>query len=231
VGRLESPPHTANSQQPTVLPPAERPAADAKLAGLFTERLVAVGQIDNSFVVAQGGGAVVIVDQHAAHERIYYEKFLRQVQLGAISRQRLLMPVLLEMAPAVRGLLLANGTLLDQMGLELEDFGGGSIALKSTPALLSGDDVEQVLADVGELLAQSQRIKGASFSPIDEICALYACKAAVKADRPLSLAEMQELLDQLAKTDHPMTCPHGRPTTVELGLEDLRKSFRRPARK
>jgi len=209
----------------------ERPPADAERAGLFAERLVPVGQIDNSFVVAQGGGAVVILDQHAAHERIYYEKFLRQVRLGAIPSQRLLMPVLLEMAPAMRALLLKSSEILEPMGIELDDFGGGSIAVKSRPALLSDDDVEGIVAEVGDLLAQSKKVKEGTFRPIDEICALYACKAAVKADRSLSIAEMQELLDQLAKTDHPMTCPHGRPTTVELDLSDLRKSFLRPAKR
>jgi len=216
---------------PSAKPPTERPAAAAKLASLFSERLVPVGQIDNSFVVAQGGGAVVIVDQHAAHERIYYEKFLRQVRLGAIPTQRLLMPVLIEMAPPMRDLLLKSREILQPMGLELEDFGGGSIAVKSRPALLSDNDVERIVAEVGELLAQSKGVKGASFRPIDEICALYACKAAIKADQSLSIAEMQELLDQLARTEHPMTCPHGRPTTVELDLADLRKSFLRPAKK
>ncbi len=217
--------------EPSAEPPGERPIADARPGALFAERLVPVGQIDNSFVVAQGGGAVVILDQHAAHERIYYEKFLRQVRMGTIPSQRLLMPALLEMAPAMRALLLKSREILEPMGLELEDFGGGSIAVKSRPALLSDNDVEEIVAEIGELLAQSKKVKEASFRPVDEICALYACKAAVKADRPLSIAEMQELLDRLAKTDHPMTCPHGRPTTVELDLSDLRKSFLRPARK
>jgi len=199
--------------------------------GLFGKRLVPVGQIDNSFIVAEGGGAVVIIDQHAAHERIYYEKFLRQVKLGSIPSQRLLMPMVLEMAPAVHDLLLSNRATLEPLGLELDDFGGGSIAVKSKPLLLSDDDVEQLVAEVGELMARAKKPKGLSFRPVEEMCALYACKAAIKANQPLSVPEMQELLDQLAKTEHPMTCPHGRPTTVELDLDGLRRSFLRSAKK
>jgi len=199
--------------------------------GLFGKRLVPVGQIDNSFIVAEGGGAVVIIDQHAAHERIYYEKFLRQVKLGSIPSQRLLMPMVLEVAPAVHDLLLSKKDLLEPLGLELDDFGGGSIAVKSKPLLLSDDDVEQLVAEVGELMARSKKPKDLSFRPVEEVCALYACKAAIKANEALSVPEMQELLDQLAKTEHPMTCPHGRPTTVELDLNGLRRSFLRSAKK
>ncbi|MBN1592166.1 MAG: DNA mismatch repair endonuclease MutL [Candidatus Coatesbacteria bacterium] len=215
----------APAKTPTSAPAESRPDS------LFSERLVPVGQIESSYVIAQGAGAVVIIDQHAAHERIYYDKFKRQVRLGRIPSQRLLMPALIETSPAMQELLLINSEMLESMGLEIDDFGGGSIAVKSKPALLSDEEVEQIVAEIGELLLQSKSVRDASFNPIDEICALYACKAAIKADRPLSMAEMQDLLDQLAETEFPMTCPHGRPTTVELDMNDLRKSFLRSGKK
>ncbi|MCD6328397.1 DNA mismatch repair endonuclease MutL [bacterium] len=195
--------------------------------GLFAERLVPVGQIDNSFIIAQGGGAVVILDQHAAHERIMFEKFMEHYRLGNIPVQRLLMPIILDVPPAMHSLLLSGRSTLQKLGVEVDDFGGGSVAVKSKPALLSDEQVTEIIMDIGEILASSKDTRDASFRPVEEVCALFACKAAVKAGQALSFAEMRELLDQLAKTDRPMACPHGRPTTVELDLDDLKRSFLR----
>jgi len=214
---------------------AKRPKQSAgnvpSQVSLFAEELIPIGQIDNSFIVAQSPGLLVIIDQHAAHERILYERFLRQIQLGSLPSQRLLIPAVVELSPSMHGLLLSKASLLGQMGFVIEDFGGVSIAVKSKPVPLSDEQVEEIICEIGERLAEVFSVSADGFEPLEEICALLACKAAVKAGQRLCKDEMKELLDELGRAEKPNVCPHGRPTTVELTIDQLRKSFGRTAKK
>lgn len=186
-----------------------------------------MGQIRDSYVVATDEEGLLLVDQHAAHERILFEQF-RDVRLArAAEVQPLLIPETLDLSPAEVEALGVVQAELESMGIEVMQLSGRTIAIKTAPSGLMSSDV---LTLVRELLAVVERERrNFTVERIrDEIAASLACKAAIKVNMPLTTEKMQWLIDELMKTQNPMTCPHGRPSIMRMELRDIERGFKRP---
>lgn len=183
-------------------------------------------QIHNTYLVAQTEAGVVIIDQHALHERILYERFRERVLQGPLESQGLLLPETLEVSPAQREAADAHKALFERIGIELNEYGPKSIAVQRFPTLLASVDMKKFVSDLLERLAESDG-DTSDETLIHATLDMMACKAAIKAGDPLSQEEMYALLDQRHLTQRSSNCPHGRPTTLELTTKDLEKQFKR----
>jgi DNA mismatch repair protein MutL len=186
-----------------------------------------LGQIRDSYIVATDEEGLLLVDQHVAHERVLFEQF-RDIRLARSAEvQPLLIPETLDLNPAEVESFGAVQGELEVMGIETMQLSGRTIAIKTAPSGLSSGDV---LALVREVLAVVERERRSfSLEHIrDEIAASLACKAAIKVNMPLTSEKMQWLIDELMKTKNPMTCPHGRPIIMRMGLRDIERGFKRP---
>jgi DNA mismatch repair protein MutL len=194
------------------------------LASLVT--LKPVGQIRNSFILAVNEDGLWIVDQHVAHERVLFERVLKQRGAQKVESQRLLMPIVLELSPAQQAVFTEISDELQRNGFEAEPFGARSVAVKVAPAGVEAAAVEHMLH---ELLDQfSREEQSLNLEKIRaRIAASIACHAAIKVNMPLEQNKMEWLLAELAKTDHPYTCPHGRPVVLRYSMKDIQKAFKR----
>ena len=202
-----------------------QPAAPA-LPGLG-HGIKPLGQIRDSYIVATDEEGLLLLDQHVVHERILFERF-RDVRLArAAEVQPLLIPETMDLSPAEADAFGVVQPELEAMGIEAMQLSGRTIAIKTAPSGLTSNDV---LALVREVLAVVERERR-SFtieSIRDEIAASLACKAAIKVNMPLTTEKMQWLIDELMKTQNPMTCPHGRPIIMRMELRDIERGFKRP---
>ncbi|MCH7811643.1 MAG: DNA mismatch repair endonuclease MutL [Chloroflexi bacterium] len=186
--------------------------------------LRAVGQVSNTYVVAEGPDGLYLVDQHAAHERVLYERFLAAQREGVGEVQPLLQPATLELSASQRSLLETFAGELAAAGLSVEEFGEGAHLVRAVPPSLAGRDVSRA---VGELLDLLAREDGPTEEPAHRVAASLACHAAVRAGHTMSEEEQRELITQLESTEQPRTCPHGRPTMIHLSADTLARQFRR----
>jgi DNA mismatch repair protein MutL len=207
--------------------PAPLPAAPPEQdAGAIPPLGFALAQLHGVYVLAQARDGLIIVDMHAAHERIGYERLKRSAEAGALRRQPLLMPVVLHVSPAEADLAEGHGALLERLGLTVARLGDGKLALKEIPALLQGADAEALLRDVlADLAARgdSERVRG----EINGVLSTMACHGAVRANRRLSIDEMNALLRDMERTERADQCNHGRPTWVRLSQRELDALFLR----
>jgi len=185
-----------------------------------------LGQIRNSFILAVNEDGLWIVDQHVAHERVLFERVLKQRAAMRVESQRLLMPIVLELSPAQQAVFREISDELARNGFEAEPFGARSVAIKVAPAGVEAAAVEHMLH---ELLDQfSSEEQSLNLEKIrTRIAASIACHAAIKVNMPLEQNKMEWLLAELAKTDHPMSCPHGRPVVLRYSVKDIQKAFKR----
>jgi len=185
-----------------------------------------LGQIRNSFILAVNEDGLWIVDQHVAHERVLFERILKQRGAQKVESQRLLMPIVLELSPAQQAVFSEIADELQHNGFEAEPFGARSVAVKVAPAGVDASAVEHMLH---ELLDQfSREEQSLNLEKIRaRIAASIACHAAIKVNMPLEQNKMEWLLAELAKTDHPMACPHGRPVVLRYSVKDIQKAFKR----
>jgi DNA mismatch repair protein MutL len=183
-------------------------------------------QLHGTYIVAQTRDGLVVVDQHAAHERLVYEKMKVQMAQGAVTRQALLTPEVVELDPAEADRVLARADELAALGLVVEPFGGGAVLVRETPALLGDTDVQGLIRDIADDLSEHGAALALS-ERLGEVCGTMACHGSVRAGRVLSAPEMNALLRQMEATPHSGQCNHGRPTYVELKLNDLEKLFGR----
>jgi DNA mismatch repair protein MutL len=185
-----------------------------------------LGQIRNSFILAVNEDGLWIVDQHVAHERVLFERILKQRAVQKVESQRLLMPIVLELSPAQQAVFTEISDELQHNGFEAEPFGARSVAVKVAPAGVDASAVENMLH---ELLDQfSREEQSLNLEKIRaRIAASIACHAAIKVNMPLEQNKMEWLLAELAKTDHPMSCPHGRPVVLRYSVKDIQKAFKR----
>jgi DNA mismatch repair protein MutL len=185
-----------------------------------------VGQIRNSFILAVNEDGLWIVDQHVAHERVLFERILKQRAAQKVESQRLLMPIVLELTPAQQAVFSEIADELQHNGFEAEPFGARSVAVRVAPAGVDAGAVEHMLH---ELLDQfSREEQSLNLEKIRaRIAASIACHAAIKVNMPLEQNKMEWLLAELAKTDHPMACPHGRPVVLRYSVKDIQKAFKR----
>lgn len=186
-------------------------------------------QVQDTFIIAETGDALVIVDQHAAHERLVYERLKRSYEGGGVSRQMLLIPDIVELAPDAAEAVLAAKDALEAFGLVIEGFGAQAVAVREVPALLGTCDTRELLSDLAGMLLESEDGEGTGLlrDRLDHVLSTMACHGSVRAGRRLSPEEMNALLRDMEKTPFSGQCNHGRPTYVELKLTDIEKLFER----
>jgi DNA mismatch repair protein MutL len=209
-------------------PPAARPAPPGPEPASREDYPLgaACAQLHDTYIVAQTADGIVIVDQHAAHERLIYERMKAALAANGVARQILLLPEVVELDEASAARVAARSAELAELGLVLEAFGTGAVVVREVPALLGETNVQGLvrdladeLAELGDALALKERL--------EEVCGTLACHGSVRAGRRLSQAEMDALLRQMEATPHSGQCNHGRPTYVELRLADIEKLFGR----
>ncbi len=185
-----------------------------------------LGQVQESFIVAVNGDGLWIVDQHAAHERVLFDRHVRRRREKKIEVQRLLMPIIVQLKPEQQVTYQTIAAELAANGFEVEPFGQRTVAIKAAPADLPADEVEKLMIEILEGASQDS----ATLSLDDlrgRIAASISCHAAIKVNMALDRSKMDWLLQALGGTDCPMTCPHGRPTVLRYGTKDLMKAFKR----
>ena len=210
----------ANLAAPNVDAPATLPRPE-QIADLKP-----LGQVSASFIIAVNGEGLWIVDQHVAHERVLFEQHLEARRAGKIEAQRMLMPLVIELLPRQIVTFEKIAEELAANGFEVEPMGPKSVAIQTVPAGVVAPDAEKLLR---EILDGIERENAAiSIETLQaKIAASTACHAAIKVNMPLEHSKMEWLLDALAKTDCPMSCPHGRPVVLRYSLKEIEKAFHR----
>ncbi len=183
-------------------------------------------QIHETYIVAQTEDGIVIVDQHAAHERLVYERMKQMLANGGVRRQALLIPEVVELDPSEAEALATRAEELAHLGLVIEPFGPGAVLVRETPALLGHIDAAGMLKDMADDIAELGEAHALK-ERLEEVCSSMACRGSVRAGRRLTGEEMNALLRQMEATPFSGQCNHGRPTYVELKLADIEKLFGR----
>jgi len=202
------------------------PEDDAPVSLESLATLKPLGQVRESFILAVNPQGLWIIDQHVAHERVLFEKILRQRMANSPERQQMLMPLLVELAPSQMAVFAEISDELNHNGFEVEPFGTRTIAVKTTAAGVSPADVEHLLHEILEQFEHEEQ--SLNLEKIrTQIAASIACHAAIKVNMPLEQNKMEWLLQELAKTDCPMSCPHGRPVVLRYSVRDIQRAFKR----
>ena len=220
-----SPPRFAPSGSRDALPVAapEAPNGDAVIHPSGVPMLRVLGQIAASFIIAEGPDGMYLIDQHAAHERVLYERILTQLQERAVDRQTLLDPLVVDLTPEEMTAFERSTVELSEIGFEIERWDGGAVAVRAIPALVKGVDIAQRLRLILRELAEGSQ--GESW--LDAVAVSTACHTSIRAGQPLSIPEMRELVNALENSAQPRACGHGRPTMLHLSGSDLEKQFQR----
>jgi DNA mismatch repair protein MutL len=216
------------------LGPIGEPSADTRAgaqedAGTSYPLGAARAQINDTFIIAETEDALVIVDQHAAHERLVYERLKRAFASGGIARQLLLIPEVVELNDVAASSLCVAAVELERLGLVVEPFGAASVLVREVPSLLGTCDVKPMLKDLADEFAEAE----ASERPrllaerLDRMLSTMACHGSVRAGRRLNPQEMNALLRDMERTPFTGQCNHGRPTYIELKLADIERLFSR----
>jgi len=185
-----------------------------------------LGQVNSSFIVAVNGEGLWIIDQHVAHERVLFEQHLRARREGALGGQRLLVPLIVELNPRQLAIFEQIGEELRANGFEAELMGARSVAIQAAPAGIASGDAERLLYEILDGIArENQAISIDSLQA--KIAASTSCHAAIKVNTPLDPAKMEWLLGELAKTEYPMSCPHGRPVVLRYSVREIERAFKR----
>jgi DNA mismatch repair protein MutL len=185
-----------------------------------------LGQVQESFIVAVNAEGLWIVDQHAAHERVLFNRHLRLRQERRVEAQRLLMPIVVELKPSQQVAFEEIAEELAANGFEVEPFGQRTVAVKTAPAEVFAENVEKLIVEILDSMGQEGQALSLEVLR-SRIAASISCHAAIKVNMPLDRSKMDWLLQQLGRAECPMTCPHGRPTVLRYGLRDLQKAFKR----
>ena len=199
--------------------PADAEALDQPLGA-------ARAQVHATYIIAQTRDGLVVVDQHAAHERLVYERMKAQLEAGGVARQTLLLPEVVELDPAEAERVAGRTEELEALGLVVESFGPGAILVRETPALLGETDVAGLIRDIADDLAETGQALSLR-ERLQEVCSTLACHGSVRAGRRLTAPEMNALLREMEVTPNSGQCNHGRPTWVELKLSDIERLFGR----
>jgi DNA mismatch repair protein MutL len=188
--------------------------------------MIPLGQFRDTFIIAVDDEGIAIIDQHVAHERVLFERVMEQLTAGRFESQRLLVPMVLELAPSACQALINRTAELERFGFEVEAFGGATVNVTAVPALLKIEDSSKALlalADDLEGLDRGAQVQDA----LQRIAATTACHAAVKANYPLTYEKMTHILDELRATAYSTVCPHGRPVMLRLTRREIEKNFDR----
>ncbi len=185
-----------------------------------------LGQVNASFIIAVNGEGLWIIDQHVAHERVLFEQHLRARREGELGGQRMLLPVIVELSPRQLVTFDQISEELGANGFEAELMGARSVAIQAAPAGIAGGDAEKLLFEILDGIArENQSISIDSLQ--SKIAASTSCHAAIKVNTPLDTAKMEWLLGELAKTEYPMSCPHGRPVVLRYSVREIERAFKR----
>jgi DNA mismatch repair protein MutL len=182
-----------------------------------------LGQVSGTYIIAEGPEGMYLIDQHAAHERVMYEKIQSQMQSTGVDRQPLLDPMLVELTPEESAVFERSQPELAEIGFEVEPFGDGTVVIRAVPAIVTGVDIRERFRLILSELASG----GVGTSWLDSVAISAACHTSIRAGQQLSLQEMRELVSQLERTRHPRACGHGRPTMLLMSQSDLEKQFSR----
>ncbi len=210
----------------TALIEAEQEAASLNRLG----SLKPIGQLRESFILAAGDDGLWIIDQHVAHERVLFEKILRDRQVEHVQRQRLLMPLLVELKPEQMVVFARIADELEYNGFDVEPFGPQTLAVKAAPVGLEGAELERTLAEVIEQSSadSDEPLRNEELTRLRaRIAASIACHSAIKVNTPLDLNRIEWLLLELGKTSHPTSCPHGRPIALLYTWKEIQRAFHR----
>jgi len=188
--------------------------------------LKVIGQFHDTYIVCESADRIVLIDQHAAHERIIFEQLKNRSQASKKSAQKLLIPETIDLGYREAKILEGLIPDLNELGLEIEPFGGNTFVVKSVPALLENKEAKPLVIEIVEKIAQIGFTPGLE-KAIDQCLILMACHGAIRANQKLSDQQIKGLLDQLDQCDQPSNCPHGRPTWISWSIKDLEKSFKR----
>jgi len=188
--------------------------------------MIPLGQFRDTFIIAVDAQGIAIIDQHVAHERVLFERVMERLTAGPLESQRMLVPLVLDLAPSAHQALLARATELERLGYEIEGFGAASLKVTAVPALLAREDAQRSLAALAEDLEGLDRGAGVQ-EALQRIAATTACHAAVKANYPLTYEKMTHILDELRATAYSTICPHGRPVMLRLTQREIEKNFQR----
>ncbi len=209
-----------------VRPSAEASAAEPDAAALARPLGAARAQIHETYIVAQTEDGLVIVDQHAAHERLVYERMKRALAGNGVARQILLIPDVVDLPAEDVDRLTERVDELARLGLVVERFGAGAVIVRETPAMLGTVEARALVRDLTDEIAEWERTSGLN-DRLDRLASTMACHGSVRAGRRLKAAEMDALLREVEATPHSGTCNHGRPTYIELKLADIERLFGR----
>ena len=214
------------------MPPSAPPSAEAPHEGDEPRPVrdyplgAARAQLHDTYIVAQTADGLIVVDQHAAHERLVYERMKAALADSGVARQGLLLPEVVELDEAGARRLGERAGELAELGLVLEPFGEGAVMVRETPSLLGEVDTQSLVRDLADELAELGQALSLK-ERLEDVCSTMACHGSVRAGRRLTLDEMNALLRQMEATPHSGQCNHGRPTYVELKLADIEKLFGR----
>ena len=188
-------------------------------------RIRLIGQVFDTYWLVQFGDYFYIIDQHAAHEKVYYERFVKEFREHTVDSQYLNPPMIVSLNLQEEALLRANETYFRQFGFEIEHFGGREYCISAVPSNLYGFTEEQLFLEMLDHLSDA---KGGDLPEIfAQRLATMACKAAVKGNHAMAPQEAEKLIDELLKLDNPYHCPHGRPTIISMTKTELEKKFKR----
>ncbi|MBT3534009.1 MAG: DNA mismatch repair endonuclease MutL [Rhodospirillaceae bacterium] len=210
----------------TAAPSARLEAEETVVAAGDYPLGVARGQLHETYIVAQTANGIVIVDQHAAHERLVMERMQAQLAANGVARQMLLLPEVVELDEAGAQRIVERADELAELGLVVESFGDGTIVVREFPALLGESNIQGLIQDLADELAEMDQAL-ALRERLDDVCASMACHGSVRAGRRLTVEEMNALLREMERTPRSGQCSHGRPTYVELQLGDIESLFGR----
>lgn len=220
-------PVSAPAPEVTPAKPVESPKAASSAAPSPNDFRI-IGVLQKLYVLMESKEGLVLMDQHAAHERVNFEKFRRALESGGVPCQRLLMPITLQTTPRDADVLKQNQASLTRLGIEIEPFGPNIFKVEALPSFLKTDDpaawLDQVIEELSSLTA-----KASSLRLSEDAIATTACRASVKSNDVLSIPELQALLKDLFACEMPYCCPHGRPTLVQISTAELERKFGRRA--
>ena len=221
LGFAPGTPHPA----PGTAPSTQHPAPGTSPHAVFTP-LMPLGQFRDTFIVAVDAEGIAIIDQHVAHERVLYERTLERLTTGRVESQRLLVPMLVELAAGARQALVGRAADLDRLGFDVEEFGGDAVRVSAVPALLGVEAAASTLRALADDLEGIDRGSPAE-AALKRMAATIACHAAVKANYPLTYEKMVHILEELAATAYSTICPHGRPVMLRLTRREIERNFQR----
>jgi DNA mismatch repair protein MutL len=188
--------------------------------------LISCYQVHEMFVLAPIKNGILLIDQHAAHERILYEQALEDLKAGRAASQQLLFPVVLQLTAMEKSVVEASEEYFRAFGFDIQDFGGKEVSVSATPSFMKSADIERSVRDMIGYLLDEKSVSHFP-EPHKRFAAAFACGAAIKSGQKLSQEEMMALLNSLFSSQNPYTCPHGRPTVVRISLDELSRRFLR----